>query len=158
MLAGFRAAYHESAPEEFFVVQFLHGAFRFLDGLHLHERKSLGTLVMPVAHYLGILHVPDAVKQLKEIALSGVEGEVADVKTRRCDLDDLRFSRLARRLRAVARGWCSLLCGPAVSKKFDHPLPECLFLSFRCSLRPPKTIGVAPASGAATRTARASPG
>jgi hypothetical protein len=129
VLARFRTAHYQSTPEEFLVVQFLHSAFRFLDGLHLDERKSLGALVVPVADYLGVLHMADAVKQLKEIALSGVEGKVADVQAWRRDFDDLRFAWRARRLGAVARGWSSLLCGPAISKKFDHPLPECLFLS-----------------------------
>jgi hypothetical protein len=129
VLAGFRTADYQSTSEEFLIVQFLHSAFCFLDGLHLDERKSLGALVVPVADYLGVLHMADAVKQLKEIALSGVEGKVADVQARRRDFDDFRFPRRARRLGAVARGWSSLLCSPAISKKFDHPLPECLFLS-----------------------------
>ena len=53
MLAGFRATHHQSPPEEFLVVQFLHGTFGFLDG----------ALVVPVAYNLRILHVPYAVKQ-----------------------------------------------------------------------------------------------
>ncbi len=93
MLAGFRATHHQSPPEEFLVVQFLHGTFGFLDGLHLYKGKTLGALVVPVAYNLRILHVPYAVKQFKEIALSSVKREVADIKTRRCDFNNLRFSR-----------------------------------------------------------------
>jgi hypothetical protein len=74
MLAGLCAAYHESAAEEFLLMEFLHGAFRFLDGLHLHECKSLRTLVVPITYDLRVLDVPDAVKQFEEIALGGVEG------------------------------------------------------------------------------------
>ena len=74
MLAGLCAAYHEPAAEEFLVMQFLHGAFRFLDGLHLHEGKSLRTLVVPITYDLRVLDMPDAIKQFEEIALGGVEG------------------------------------------------------------------------------------
>ena len=55
-------------------MQFLHRAFRFLDGLHLHEGETLRALVVPVTYDLGILHVPHTVEQFKEIALGCVEG------------------------------------------------------------------------------------
>ena len=74
MLTRLCAAYHEPASEKFFVMEFLHGAFRFLDGLHLHEGKSLRTLVVPITYDLRVLDVPDAIKQFEEIALGGVEG------------------------------------------------------------------------------------
>ena len=73
MFAGFRAAHDQSAAEEFLIVQFLHGPFRFLDGLHLNKRKTLRALVVPIAYYLRVLHMPDAIEQLEEIALGGVE-------------------------------------------------------------------------------------
>jgi len=73
MLAGFCAAHYESAAKEFLVVQFLHSAFRFLNGLHLHKSKTLRTLIMPVTYDLGILHVAHTVEQFKEIALGGVK-------------------------------------------------------------------------------------
>ena len=92
MLAGLRATDHESAAEEFLIVQFLHGTFRFLDGLHLNERKTFRALIMPVTYDLSVLHLPHAVEQFEEIALSGVEGQVADIKTRRSDFDRLRFA------------------------------------------------------------------
>ncbi len=92
MLAGFCAAHYQSAAEEFLVVQFLYGALRFLDGLHLDKGKTLRALVVPVTYDLGILHVPHTVEQFKEIALGCVEGQVADVKTRRSDFDSFRFS------------------------------------------------------------------
>ncbi len=40
MLVGFCSAHHQPAAEEFLVVQFLHGALRFLNGLHLHKGKT----------------------------------------------------------------------------------------------------------------------
>ena len=92
MLARLCAAHDQSAAEEFLVMQFLHRAFRFLDGLHLHEGETLRALVVPVTYDLGILHVPHTVEQFKEIALGCVEGQVADVKTRRSDFDSFRFS------------------------------------------------------------------
>jgi len=92
MLAGFCAAHYESTAEEFFVVQFLHSAFRFLDGLHLHKRKTLRALIVPITYDLRILHVAHAVEQFEQIALGGIEGQVADVKTRRSDFDSFRLS------------------------------------------------------------------
>jgi hypothetical protein len=74
VLIGFRAAYNEPATEEFLVVQFLHSALRFLDGLHLHKRKTFRALIVPIAYDLCVLHVANAVKQVEEIALGGVEG------------------------------------------------------------------------------------
>ena len=62
MLIGFRAAHNEPATEEFLVVQFLHGAFRFLDGLHLHKRKTFRALVVPIAYDLCVMHVANAIE------------------------------------------------------------------------------------------------
>jgi hypothetical protein len=92
MLAGFCAAYNEPAAEEFFVMQFLHGAFCFLDCLHLHEGKTFRALVMPVTYDLGVLNVSDTVEQFEEIALGSIERQIADVKARRSDFDRFRFS------------------------------------------------------------------
>ncbi len=41
MLVGFRAAHDQPAAEELLVVQFLHCALCFLNGLHLHKCKTL---------------------------------------------------------------------------------------------------------------------
>ena len=155
MLAGLRAADDEPATEEFLVVQFLHGAFRFLNGLHLHEGKTLRALIVPVTYDLSVLHVPHAVEQFEEIALSGVEGQVADIKTRRSDFDRLRFAWRPGWLRTVARCCCRLF-GAAVSKKCCDPLPECFLLSFRFFLSRARAP-IAPASGSTARMARASP-
>ena len=65
VLIGFCATHHQPAAEEFLVVQFLHGALRFLDGLHLHKSKTFRALVVPVAYDLRVLHVPHAVEQFK---------------------------------------------------------------------------------------------
>jgi hypothetical protein len=73
MFAGLGAAHYQPASEEFFIVQFFHGAFRFLDGLHLHKSKTFRALVVAVAYDLRILHMPHAVEQFKEIALGGIE-------------------------------------------------------------------------------------
>ena len=108
MLIGFRAAHHEPATEEFLVVQFLHGAFRFLDGLHLHKRKTFRALVVPIAYDLCVMHVANAVEQVEEIALGGVERQVANVETRRRDFNPFWLARRSRWLRAIAR-LCRLL-------------------------------------------------
>ena len=73
VLIGFRAAHNEPATEEFLVVQFLYSAFRFLDGLHLHEGKTLGALVVAIAYDLCVLHVSNTVEQVEEITLGSVE-------------------------------------------------------------------------------------
>ena len=73
MLVGFRPADDEPATEEFLVVQFLHRSFRFLDGLHLHERKAFRALVVAITYDLCVLDVSNTVEQVEEIALGGVE-------------------------------------------------------------------------------------
>ena len=96
MLIGFRAAHNEPATEEFLVVQFLHRAFRFLDGLHLHKRKTFRALVVPIAYDLCVLHVANAVEQVEEIALGGVERQVSNVETRRRDFNPFWLARRSR--------------------------------------------------------------
>jgi len=86
-IARFCSADHELAPEEFFVVQFLHCALGLVDRLHRNERETFGALVVAIAHDLGVLHMADAVEEIEEIALGRVERQIADVKTRRSDLD-----------------------------------------------------------------------
>ena len=73
MLIGFRAAHNEPATEKFLVMQFLYRTFRFLDGLHLHKCKTFRALVVSIAYDLCVLHVSNAIEQLEEIALRGVE-------------------------------------------------------------------------------------
>ena len=96
MLIGLRAAHNEPATEEFLVVQFLHRAFGFLDGLHLYKRKPFRALVVPIAYDLCVLHVSNAVEQFEEIALGSVKRQVANVKTRRRDFNALWLARRSR--------------------------------------------------------------
>ena len=156
MLIGFRAAHNEPATEEFLVVQFLHSALRLLDSLHLHKRKTFRALIVPIAYDLCVVYVANAVEQFEEIALRGVEGQVADIKTRRSDFDRLRFAWRSGWLRTVARCCCRFF-GAAVCKKCCDPLPECFLLSFRFFL-PRARAPIAPASGPTARMARTSPG
>lgn len=156
MLAGFGAAYYQSAAEEFLIVQFFDGAFRFLNGLHLYKGKPFRALVVPITYDFRILDVPDSVEQFEKIALGCVERQVADVQTRRSDFDPFRFARRPGRLSAVARSCRGFRC--AISEKCGDPLPECLFLRLRFRFYPLMTrVPIAPASGAAARTVRASP-
>src|SRR5207244_3448250 len=134
---------HELTPEEFLVVQFIHRALGLLDRLHLDEGETFRALIVAIAHHFGVLDVADAVEQLEEIALGCVEGQIADVKTRRRDFDRFRFTRRPRLLLrplvlllllllAVARLRCRFSCVAAASKKCDDALPECfLFWSRR---------------------------
>ena len=133
MLARFRATDHEFAAKEFFVVQFRHGALGFIDGLHLHEGEAFRALVVPVTHDFCVLHVANAVEQFEEVALGGVEGKVADVKTRRTYLNRFRPARWPRGLRAIGRRGRWLFCAfvAVVSKKCGDSLPECFLGSFR---------------------------
>jgi len=73
MLIGFRAAHDEPATEKFLVVQLLHGAFGFLDGLHLYKRETFRALVVAIANDLCVLDVSNAIEQIEKIALGGVE-------------------------------------------------------------------------------------
>ena len=73
MLIRFRAAHDQPATEEFLVVQFLYRAFRFLNGLHLYERKTFRALVVPVTDDLRVLHMSNAIEQVEKIALGGVK-------------------------------------------------------------------------------------
>ena len=87
-------------------MQFFDGAFRFLDGLHLNECKTLGALIVPVTEYLRVLNVPDPVEQVEQIAFSRVEGKISDVETGRRNFDWLGFTlgpRLALLLRLLQR-------------------------------------------------------
>jgi len=154
MLAGFGAAHYQPAAEEFLIVQFIHGAFRFLNGLHLYKRETFGALVMAVTYYFRILDVSDSVEQFKKIALGCVERQVANVQTRRTDFNPFRFACRSRRLGTVARACCCLRC--AISKKCGNPLPECLFWLLRFFSLTTRGA-VATTSGAAARTLRASP-
>jgi len=156
MLIGFRAAHNEPATEEFLVVQFLHRPFRFLDGLHLHKRKTFRALVMPIAYDLCVMHVANAIEQVEEIALGGVERQVANVETRRRDLNPFWLARRSRWLRAIARLCRRFLFLAAVSEKFGNALPERLFLRLRRFLWSPKAFLISSASAPTPRAAWAS--
>ena len=102
MVARFRAADHELASQKLLVVEFLHCAFRFVHSEHLHEGKTLRTLVVFVADDLGVLDLPNAVEELEQVALRRVERQVAHVKPWRGDLDRFRLARRPHLLRTVA--------------------------------------------------------
>src|SRR5262245_65808564 len=103
MLIGFRPTYDEPATKKFLVVQFFYRAFRFLYGLHLNKRKTFRALVVPIAYDLCVLHVSNAVEQFEKVALGSVEGQVANIETRRCDFNTFWLARRSRWLRAIAR-------------------------------------------------------
>ena len=121
---------------------------------------------MAIAHDLGVLHVTDAVEELEEIALGRIEGQIADVKTRRSDFDRLRFAlrtRFALRLlmmlavTRLRRCWFSLAAAVA-TEKFDDALPKCLLLRSLLTLALIlKTSAPAPTTRPAASVTLASP-
>ena len=158
MLIGFRTAYHEPATEEFLVVQFLHRAFGFLDVLHLYKRKTFRALVVPIAYDLCVLHVSNPVEQVEEIALGGVERQIANVETRRRNFNPFGLACRPRWLRAIARLCRRFLFLAAVSEKFGNPLPKRFFLRLRRFLGSPKAFLISSASAPTVRAAWASSG
>ena len=92
MLARLGPTDHEFATHEVLIMQFFHGAFRFVDCLHLNECESFGTLVVSICDDFGILHVPDSTKEFEQIALGRIERQVAYVKTGRSDFDRFWFA------------------------------------------------------------------
>ena len=153
MLIGLRTAHNKSATEEFLVVQFLHSAFGFLDGLHLDKRKTFRALVVAIANDFCVLHVSNAVEQVEEIALGGVERQVANVETRRRDFDSFRLACKSRWLRAIARLCRRFLFLAAISEKFGNPLPKRFFLRLYRFLWSPKTFLISSASAPTARAA-----
>jgi hypothetical protein len=158
MLIGFSAAHDEPSTEKFLVVQFLHRAFRFLDGLHLHKRETFRALIVPIAYNLCVLHVSNAVEQFEEIAFCGVERQVANVETRRRDLNSFWLARGSRWLRAIARLCPRFLFLAPVPKKFGNPLPKRLFLRLCRFLWSSNAFVISPAPAPTARAAWASSG
>src|SRR2546423_9837668 len=166
MMLGFCATHDQLAAQEFFVVQFRDGPPRFFDRLHLDESEALRALVVFVAHDLGVLHLTDAVEKLEQIALRGIEREVANIKPGRGHLDRLGLARTAVLRRAVARLDCSVTrlrggsrsrgCVVASKEACDF-LPEALF-GGSSRLRAIGARIEPPAGSASARTPRASPG
>jgi hypothetical protein len=152
MLIGFRAAHNEPATEKFLVVQFFHRAFRFLNGLHLYERKTFRALVVAIANDFCVLDMSNAIEQLKKITLGGVERQVTDVEPRRRDFNPFWLSYRSRWLRTIARLCWRFLFVAAVPEKFGNALPKGLFLRLRRFLWSPKAFLI---SSASTPTARA---
>ncbi len=92
MLACLGSANDELTAKEFLVVQLRHGALGFVDCLHLHKGEPFRALVVLIADHLCVLDVANAVEQVEQIAFSSVEGQIADVETRRRYFNRLRFA------------------------------------------------------------------
>ena len=162
VLAGFCAAHHQFAAKELLVVQFPYGAFGFLDALHLHKSEAFRPLVVFVGYNLSVLDLTDPVEELEKVAFSRIEGEIADVKTRRRYFDRFGFTRGPRLRRwSIAiplrvRRFTRVLAVSA--KKSRQPLPDTLLCRH---FRAAKTllaaaIATSP-SGTSARTPRLPP-
>ena len=91
VFARLGSADHEFAAEEFFIVQFFDCALGFVDRLHRDEGETFRALIVAIAHDLGVLNVADAVEELEQIALGCIEGQIANVQTRRSNFDRFGF-------------------------------------------------------------------
>ena len=122
---------------------------------------------MAIAHHLGVLNVADAVEELEQIALGCIEGQIANVKTRRSNFDRFgsplrpRFALFLRSLLMLLlavtrlRRWFSLAAAVS-AKKCGDALPKCFLLrSLRAFLL--KTPAPAPSSRATAPLALAFP-
>ena len=150
-------------------MQFFHGAFCFLDGLHLNKGKPFGTLVVPITYYFGVLHVSDTVEELEQIALGRVERKISDVETWRNNFDRLGFTLgpwlallllllLLCRTVATAANTGRCLVAFAIAEEGQEPLPEGGFLWGADARVLMTRRAIAPSAGISSRTARTSPG
>jgi hypothetical protein len=97
--------------------------------------------------------VPNAVEQFEEVALRSVEGQIADVKARRCDFNPFGLARRSRRLCAISRLCHRFPFVAAVSEKFGNSLPKRLFLRLFRFLLSPNAFVISSASAPTARAA-----
>jgi hypothetical protein len=122
VFARFCPADDKFSAEKLFVVKFRDRALGFFNCVHLHKGEAFRALVMFVADNLCVLNLPDAVKEVEQIAFRGIERKISDVETRRSDFDVFWFMRYPRRLfalrvRTIPRRWFS--CILSVAEKGD---------------------------------------
>src|SRR5262249_30598165 len=79
MVGRFRPAHDQLAAKELLVMKLAHCPLRFFHGLHLHECETLRALVVFVAHNLGVLDVADAIEQVEQVALRGIESHASHI-------------------------------------------------------------------------------
>lgn len=77
---GLGAAELQGTVHEVFAVQFADGAAGFIDAAHGDKGEAFGALSAVVDDDFSIADGTNTVEQLKEIALCGVIGEVADIE------------------------------------------------------------------------------
>ena len=104
--SGLGSAHHELAAHVLLVVEFGDGALGLVDGVQLDEAEALGAMGLAVADDFDVLDRADSAEEFEQVALGGVEGEVADVDAGSGHLDALGLARLARggTLRTIAAG------------------------------------------------------
>jgi hypothetical protein len=94
----------------------------FLDGGELDEAEALGAMGLAVADDLHVLDGSDTAEELLEVALGGVEGEVADIDAGRGHLDALGLAALAGgcTLRTFGTGSALLLGSGLLATETDE--------------------------------------
>ena len=61
-------------------MEFSDGALGFLDGVHGDKTETLRLFGFAMSDDLGVLYLTYAIEELEQIALTGVERQVADIK------------------------------------------------------------------------------
>ena len=100
---------YELAAHELFVVEFCDSAFGLIHGLHLHKGETLRTHVVAIHYDLDVLNRTNPIEEIEQVALSGVERQVAYVEARGCDFYDFGRAHACRAFGATRAllGWTS---------------------------------------------------
>lgn len=77
---GLGTAELERAAHEFFAAQFGDGAAGFFNRAHGDKGEAFGTLRAVIDDDFGITDATDAIEELKEVALRGIIGKIADIE------------------------------------------------------------------------------
>jgi hypothetical protein len=77
---GLSTAELERAAHEFFAAEFGNGTAGFFNRAHGDKGEAFGTLGAVINDDFGITDAADAIEELKEVALRGIIGKIADIE------------------------------------------------------------------------------